>query len=124
MAATIEHGNGFIRLILDSVDFNWDSTAITAGDSVGGLFKDLYPRGIALTGIKFYPSAVNDVLVVRDKSLTGTVITQIKSESGGVAKEYFYGDKLYKPFIEYDNLTLGTDTTAMIWLEFNTVPHT
>lgn len=124
MAATIEHGHGFVRLILDSVDFNWDSTAITAGIGMGGLFKNLYPVGIALTAIKFYPSAVNDVLVVRDKSLTGTVISTIKAVTGGTEKDMFVGDKLYKPFIEYDNLTLGTDTTAEIWLEFNNIPHT
>jgi len=119
MAATIEHGHGFFRLILDSVDFNFTSTAVTAGDNMGALVKDLYPNGLALTAIKFYPSAVNDILEVRDKSLTGTVITYMKAVTGDVLKDLFVGDKLYKPFIEYDNLTLGTDTTAMIWLEFN-----
>ena len=124
MATTIEHGNGFVKLILDNADFNYNSTAITAGSNVGALFKDLYPVGLALTAIKFFPSAVNDILVVRDQSLTGPEITYIKAITGSVEKDSFVGDKLYKPFIEYDNLTLNTDTTARIWLEFNNIPHT
>ena len=123
MASTIEHGHGFFRLILDNVDFNFSSTAVTAGDNMGALIKDLYPNGLALTAIKFYPSAVNDILVVRDRSLTGSVISQIKAITGGVEKDTFIGDKLYKTYIEYDNLTLGTDTSAMIWLEFNNQSH-
>lgn len=122
MANTVEHGNGFLRLILDS-DFVFSTATITAGKNTGMIVGDCYPVGLALTGVKFEPSAANDVLKVRDGALTGPIRVNMTAITGDALKDTFLGNKLVKPYVEYDDLTLNTAANATIWLEFENVAH-
>lgn len=86
MANTITYAPGKIHIVPDGA---------TAYD-----ITSVYPNGVRLTGITFYPSAVNDVLEVRDGSATGTVICKLISVTGGVLKEYITNGMTYKPYIK------------------------
>lgn len=86
MANTITYANGKIHIVPDGSTV-YDITSV-------------FSNGVRLTGITFYPSAVNDVLEVRDGSATGTVICKLISVAGGVIKEYINSGMTYKPYIK------------------------
>lgn len=116
-ANTVNAGQGRLTITLDS-DFDWSAATITAGRNVGMKVDDAYPEGIALMTIMFVPSAAADVMVVRDGGLTGPEMFQETSVAGGSSVMYFDGGKFYKPYVEYDNLTLGTAANARLIFYF------
>ena len=117
-ANTVEHGQGVLRLVLDS-DFDWSAATITAGRNKGAKLATLYPEGLALTAFMFKPSAANDVAKLREGALTGQIIFDSVSVDGGTLVRYYPGTYLVKPYIEYDDLTLGTAANARFFLEFS-----
>ena len=96
---TIRSGN-FIEIILDG-STDWDITTTVAAN------------GVALKSIAFYPSAANDVLVVRDGSATGTRIFSGKDVGGGGIIVYYDGI-MAKPYIKASSCTLGTPANARV----------
>lgn len=86
MANTITYAPGKIHVVPDGSTI-YDSTSE-------------FPNGLRLTGIIFYPSAVGDILEVRNGSATGTVISKLNSAGGGVLKEYIINGQTYKPYVK------------------------
>ena len=67
MALTVTHGPGI--------------TTITAHDGATDFDMATYfPGGVKLTGVKFYPSAAGDIIVVRDGSTTGAILSKFTGE--------------------------------------------
>ena len=85
MANTITYAPGKIHVVFDGATI-YNSTSV-------------FPDGLRITGILFYPSAANDILEVRDGAAAATVISKLISASGGVVKEYFINGQTYKPYI-------------------------
>jgi len=98
MANTITYTPGRIHIVPDGATV-YDITSV-------------FPDGVRVTGILFYPSAVGDVLEVRDGSATGTVISKLISVGGGVAKDYFLNRMTYKPYIKVPEAGENVWTTA------------
>jgi len=118
MANTVVHGRGYITLTLDS-DFVWSTAVVTAGSFLGSKLTDLYPEGIDIWWVMLIPSAVNDVFRVRDGSITGQdLIPPITSVTGDALNVPFTGEILYRPYVEYSDLTLGTAANARIQFKF------
>jgi len=122
MANVVTLDNGFITLVLDS-NFVWSTDKVTAGRLIGMKLDDIFPEGLQLNAIKFYASAANDVLVVRNGSATGPIISKLKSVTGDTLKEWIDSKCLYKPYITYANCTFGTPANAITWLEFLNKPY-
>jgi hypothetical protein len=118
-ANTVTLGDGYILLSAVDGDFVWSTARFTAGSTA--LVKDAFPEGLHLTAIKFRPGAASDKVVVRNKSLTGSQITSLISIDGGPQKDYIVTGKMYKPYIEYDDVTLSSG--ALVWLEFDNQPR-
>jgi hypothetical protein len=108
--------------VLDG-DVSWATSTVTAGRLIGMKLDDIFPDGLQLNAIKFYASAANDVLVVRNGSATGAVISKLKSVTGDTLKEWIDSKCLYKPYITYANCTFGTPANAITWLEFLNKPY-
>lgn len=78
-----------------------------------------FPAGIKLTAIKFYPSAANDVLVIRNGPVaTGTKISAMKSIDGGTLKDMFPGIVRLKPTLDASDCTFGTAANCIIIFEY------
>lgn len=77
------------------------------------------PRKIRLKAIFFKPSAANDILVVREDTLTGARKIVVKSISGETVPSYFFGDYLIKPAIVLADCTFGVKTNVVISFDFD-----
>lgn len=77
-----------------------------------------YAQGLKVTAIKFYPSAVNDKLIVRHSTDTGTIVAKHISIDGGVTKEYFDGTVRLKPVIKETECTFTTPGSVLIIIEY------
>ncbi|MCX8125543.1 MAG: hypothetical protein N3E40_00160, partial [Dehalococcoidia bacterium] len=75
---------------------------------------------LKLTSVDFYPSAANDLLVVRDESGTGPVTFARRDTTGGGFHHSVGGEPLgRKPYIKASDLVLTTPSQARIFLEFD-----
>lgn len=81
----------------------------TAWDS-----KTLFPNGMAIKSIAFYPSAANDILTVREHEATGPTLFQAKDVSGGGLIEYYDGQILHPYILQTGECTFGTAANARI----------
>ena len=116
-ANSVEMGPGFLHVTLDaSTDFVWSTATITGAQNYGKKVTLLFPGGLPLTAIKYQPPAAAAVLIVNDQTITGPVISQMTSAAGDTLKEYFPGNRSYKPCIGSSGLT--TPTGAQIWFEY------
>ena len=68
-ANTVAYDESFISVILDG-STDWDSSLV-------------FTSGIRVAAITFYPNAVNDVLIIRNKTATGTFAFKCKDVLGG-----------------------------------------
>lgn len=107
-ANTVTQGRDFIQVVPDgSTNFN---------------LGDYWANGCYLISIEFSPSAANDILVVRDSSATGVVLTKMTDVLGGGMVKYFYGPqenpvtqgRISQPFINAADCTFGTAANATI----------
>jgi hypothetical protein len=108
-ATTISTGGLYISIILDgSTDWN-------------GMADGKMPNGAGLVAIKFFPSAVNDVLVVRNYSPTVPEIFHGKDIlGGGLADSGFHGRVCY-PYIAASDCTLATPANARVIMIFDQI---
>ena len=77
---------------------------------------DKMAGGMLLKSIQFYPSAANDVLVVRDGSDSGAEMMHVKDVVGGGLVKYF--DTYCKPYIKDADCTWGTAANVRIIFEY------
>ena len=98
--ATKKIGN-YIDIIPDG-STDWDITVDTGS-----------ANGVSLNYIAFYPSAANDVLVVRDRNGTGVRIFTAKDTAGGGLIMYYDG-LMTKPYIKAADCTFGTAANVRI----------
>ena len=87
---------------------------ITPDGSTAWDSKTLFPNGMAIKSIAFYPSAVNDILTVREKSATGPALFQAKDTLGGGLIEYYDGQILHPYILQTGDCTFGTAANARI----------
>lgn len=109
MANTTTHAPGKIHIVPDgSTDWSY----ITDGGFSAGV-------GIKVASIQFNPSAANDILVVRSKTVTGTKIHKL-GPSAGTENLYDANDppQWEEPVIEADDLTLSTPANAEIIISY------
>lgn len=76
------------------------------------------PNGRGLIAIKFFPSALNDVLVVRDTSATGPELFRAKDTAGGGLTDNSFGGLVCYPYIKPGDCTLGTPANARVMMLF------
>jgi len=103
MAVTVTYTGNVITLIPDGAS-NWDISSI-------------FPQGVRLGGIKFYPSAVGDILVIRHGSASGPIITKMKDITGSGTKDMFPQGLDCKPFFHQGSCTFTSATNVIIILE-------
>ena len=101
MALTVTHAPGM--------------TTITAHDGATAFdIKTYFPNGVELTGIKFYPSAAGDILVVRDGSATGAIISKFTGEG----KDVFSKPTTRFPYLKAADQTFNTAANVVIMFEY------
>lgn len=98
-ANTVVRDGNLITLTLDG-STNWDS-------------QTDYPNGLAIHSIAFYPSAANDVLAIRHRSVSGPMVLYCKDTAGAGVVRYYPG-ALLKPYIVASELTLNTAANARV----------
>ena len=101
MAVTELWGKRFLSLTLDGSD--WVCT------------RTIRPKGVLV-----YPSAAADILVMREGSLTGAIMSKLKAGTGATEMgQYFYGDFPIQPAIKHSECTWNTVGNVVISIEFD-----
>lgn len=119
-ANTITEAPGMIVMVTDgATDLVW-TTATFA--TTGELISSKYPDGLALTAIKFKGSAANDRLIVRNMTITGTVITDMITADVETKIDPINTGKFYKPAIDISECVHGTDANCLYIFEFSNQP--
>ena len=103
---SISTNGSYISIILDG-STDWS-----------GAVDGLIPAGRALLGIKFFPSAANDILVVRSGSATGPEIFHGKDIQGGGLADNGFNGRITTPYIKASDCTLGTPANARVMFVF------
>jgi hypothetical protein len=99
-------GRGTIQVTLDATfDTPWD------------IMDEGFPLGIKLGAIKFYGSAANDILLVRDGSATGPVICKMKDVTPSGVADAFDGT-VVRPYLEVVDQVFGTAANVIIIFEY------
>ena len=98
-ANTINASMAVVEIIPDG-STDWDSAT-------------LFPSGMILQYIAFYPSAAGDIIQVRDGSATGPAFFKFKDLGGGGTLIY-YGNSIVKPYFKASDCTFGTAANARI----------
>lgn len=109
MANTEVWGKRFVQAVLDGTS-DWrcgDPTNSGSGE-----------RPIRPKGLFFFPSAANDVLIVREGSITGPIMAKLIALAAEQQGIYFNGDEAVVPVIDYSECTLNTPASAVISFEF------
>ncbi len=109
MANTTTKAPGKLHIILDGAT---DWSYITDGGFTEGV-------GLKVASIQFNPSAANDILVIRSKTVTGTIIHKL-GPSSGTENLYDANDppQWEEPMIEADDLTLSTPANASVIISY------
>ncbi len=110
MANTTTHAPGLIHIKLDgSTDWSYVTD--------GGFNADI---GIKVTSVQFNPSAANDVMVIRDKTVATGTITHNFGPAGGTAPIYDPVDppRWERPVIDATDLTLDTAANASVLISY------
>lgn len=105
MALTVLQGKSNISVVFDgATDFD---------------MADYCPLGVRLTAMRFYPSAANDIMVVREKTADGVHKWKVKDTTGG-GVHYECHPHTSFPYIKHDDtdLTLAVPANAMFIFEF------
>jgi hypothetical protein len=113
--ATPKHADPFIMLVAGVGDAA--NTHVITLASVKELQADVDPAGIPCNSIQFYAAADNDILIIRDGSLTGPIIFKSKAQIIDDTIKYFYGQRI-RPVIDYSECTLNSASMVLFtWTE-------
>ena len=105
-AYTTSIGRGMIHLTPGAThDADWDCMAVG------------FPQGMKLGSIKFYGSAANDILIVRDGAAAGPIICKMKDATPSGIADAFNGT-VTRPYIKASDQTFGTPANVVIILEY------
>lgn len=75
---------------------------------------------LRLSSVEFFPSATNDLLVIRDESSTGPITYKRRDTSGGGVHQSTGGESMGRqPYIKAADLVLATPSQALVLLEFD-----
>lgn len=110
MANTTTHGKGVIHLVLDgSTDWSY----ITDAGFTSGV-------GLKISSIQFNPSAANDILIIRDRTVATGAIIFNSGPAGGTAPIYDPLDppQWQMPVIGATDLTLSTPANASVIIRY------
>jgi hypothetical protein len=72
--------------------------------------------GVPIVVILFYPGAADDILVVKQQSASGPIITKLKSTDGEPRVMPLYGSRV-KPYIDYSECTLSSGAFVVFIVE-------
>lgn len=100
MADNIVNVDGLIIEIVPDGATDWDS-------------RDLFPGGIVMDYVIFYPSAANDIIKLRERSATGPGIIKGKDILGGGLIISPQGGVLH-PYLKATDCTINTPANASI----------
>ena len=106
MADTVTEtvSSGVITLTYAGVGASWNSMTH-------------FPGGLKVRAIKFYPSAANDILIVRSNSATGAVIAEMKDTTGGGSSDTgFDGGTWLFPYILITDQTWNTPANVKVMI--------
>jgi hypothetical protein len=74
-----------------------------------------FPGGVKLKAIKFFPSAANDILVVRSRIASGPIIAKMKDTTGGGSADVSFGEGLWCfPYIHLADCTYNTPANVIV----------
>ena len=74
-----------------------------------------FPGGLKVTGIKFFPSAANDILAIRDGSATGPIMAKMKDTTGGGSADISFDGGLWCcPYLLISDCTFNTIANATV----------
>jgi len=97
-------GNGVINITYAGGGADWDS-------------KTHFPGGLKVKAIKFFPSAANDVLKVRDGSASGSFIAIMKDALNAGSCDMSFGEGIWCcPYIVIGDQTFNTKTSIVIMI--------
>jgi len=93
---------GDITLTFTGAGASWDS-------------QTHFPGGLKVTGIKFYPTALNDTLIIRSKTATGGILCKMKDTlNAGLVDTSFGGGIWMFPYLYITEQTFGTPANAVV----------
>ena len=103
---TETRGGNFISLILDG-STDWDT------------YSSANNNGLRIRRIEFYPSALNDKVIIRQDSVTGVIITQLHCPATPAQSKLreFNCEKPINVVIEASECVLGTPANALLMIE-------
>ena len=104
MANTVTRNGPIIAL--SAMDSDWDWLDTLTGTS--------YASGVNLMSIQFQPGAADDILIVRNASLTGAPIVAWKCADEYDYKVYYCHGTKYKPYIDFSECTLTAGHQVII----------
>ena len=108
----VELGDGILHVTMDGTNsFDWNAATVTAGRGLGQKIATIYPNGIALTSIDWWPSASGAIGIWRNKTTSGMKMgPKFNSIDGGPQTKYMTGMWLRKPSIVHGDQTTDTNT--------------
>ena len=101
MAVTeiINESNSFLTIIPDESS-DWDS-------------QENFSNGLRVRSVLFYPSAVNDIICLKDGSDTGPTIFKAKDVEGRGLLIHFAGNNIF-PFMDFSECDFDTPSDVRI----------
>jgi len=95
---------GIITITFTDSGANYDSTVH-------------FPGGLKVKSIKFYPSAANDILAIRNGTSTAPIITKMKDTTGGGSVDMSFGEGVWmKPFLLLTDCTFNTPGNVVVMI--------
>ena len=92
-------------------------TLTYAGAGANWISKTTFPGGLKVKSIKFYPSAANDILVVRNTSISGPIMAKVKDTTGGGSADVSFGEGVWAfPHVVIADQTWNTVANAIVMI--------
>jgi hypothetical protein len=110
MANTTTITGNFIAVT--GLDADWDGMA-----ECTGLLYDQNLGAMKVASIRFDPSAIADIMVIKEGSATGPVIFQKQVASLSDNTPFYYAGRRMRPFIDIGDCTLGVAANAAVVIE-------
>lgn len=107
MANTVSFKDNVI--MLSALDSDWS----LADMSAYGLSKD---TGVRIKGIKFFPGAANDILVIEYLTDAGGLLCKLKSVDGEPRIDDCFPDSPVHPILDYSDCTISSGGAVSIVL--------
>ena len=77
--------------------------------------KTHFPAGLKLKSIKFWPSAANDILAVRNGSASAAIMAKLKDTTGAGLADVSFGEGIWCfPYVLVSDCTFNTITNVII----------